>query len=510
VFALLIRIEAKFNSFALTDIGSNINVIPYHIYVKLGREEVKLVNKKITMLDHSKAEPMGILKDVLCQVGVRTILVKFLILDIHVDKDVPIVVRRSFLYTCGGIINTIKGTTSTFDGVCHQKFYVAAVWNKHKSDSDEEDDYCIKRDKNGKPIYDPKFATYLNCDDPMDCALALQEAITRLEKFVKYDALVPNDDSDNSNDSGDDWEAILEGVDFGDVPHLNGINVPPYVCNMGKSSRNKKKPCGNYKMTYSDEEPVDVEESDQVQARRPLSYVDYFGICSSFGVCILMMKSRMMDLKLIFLEPRRLRDDSKEKGVRSQRESMICYGQFIRKIAKRENLLTDEVLDGLSASVYCRPLDTTTLRELIDSNERLISKETAPGDPRVAVPRPTHHFISDLYDRMGRMEIRQDLPRRKYVDGEVTFVDLIDIEQCKCAIIDTLMYQSSGYEHKLFYHYKIPLKGLDIELRSLASDTDIGEMLKYVHKHKIIYVDVEYSKLVLDLEVNVVDLDTQA
>ncbi|GJS87627.1 hypothetical protein Tco_0770263 [Tanacetum coccineum] len=61
----------------------------------LGREEVKPVSKKITMLDHSKAEQMGILKDVLCQVGVTTILAKFLILDIPVDKDVLIVVRKN-------------------------------------------------------------------------------------------------------------------------------------------------------------------------------------------------------------------------------------------------------------------------------------------------------------------------------------------------------------------------------------------------------------------------------
>ncbi|GJW32443.1 hypothetical protein Tco_0052475 [Tanacetum coccineum] len=77
----------------------------------------------------------------------------------------------------------------------------------------------------------------------------------------------------------------------------------------------------------------------------------------------------------------------KRKGVGSQRDSMICCGQFITKIA--------------------RPLDTTTLRDLIDSNGRLIAEEPALGDPRVAVPRPLRHSIFDLYNRMGRMEIRQ-------------------------------------------------------------------------------------------------------
>ncbi|GJY40049.1 hypothetical protein Tco_0427319 [Tanacetum coccineum] len=116
----------------------------------LRKEEVKPVNKKITILDHSKAEPMGILKDVLCQVGVTTILAKFPILDIPVDKDVPIV---------------------------------------EESDDDEEE-YIVKRDKNGKPLYGPKFAKYLNCDDPMDRALALQEAINPFRKICVWKKMV--------------------------------------------------------------------------------------------------------------------------------------------------------------------------------------------------------------------------------------------------------------------------------------------------------------------------------
>ncbi|GKC57899.1 hypothetical protein Tco_1085497, partial [Tanacetum coccineum] len=139
VFVLPIRIEVKFDSFALANTGSNINVLPYRIYAKLGSEVVKLVSKKITMLDHSKAEPIGILKD-----------------------NVPIVVGQSFLHTCGGIINTIKGTTSTFDGVCHQKFYVAAVRNKQEESVDDEEEYIVKRYKNGKPIYGPKYEKYQN------------------------------------------------------------------------------------------------------------------------------------------------------------------------------------------------------------------------------------------------------------------------------------------------------------------------------------------------------------
>ncbi|GJR34669.1 hypothetical protein Tco_1210353 [Tanacetum coccineum] len=135
---------------------------------------------------------MGILKDVVCQVGVTTILAKFLILDMPVDKDVLIVVGRSFLYTCRGIIiNTIKRITSTFDGICHKRFYVAAVKNRQEEkNSEEEEEYSVKRDKNGKPFYGPTTSKYLNCDDPLDRALALQKALNPFKKICVWKKMV--------------------------------------------------------------------------------------------------------------------------------------------------------------------------------------------------------------------------------------------------------------------------------------------------------------------------------
>ncbi|GKD66403.1 hypothetical protein Tco_1308511 [Tanacetum coccineum] len=59
---------------------------------------------------------------------------------------------------------------------------------------------------------------------------------------------------------------------------------------------------------------------------------------------------------------------------------MICCGQFVTKIAKTLGILTDEVLDGLSAPTYCRALDVNTLKELIGTNGRLIAEDPTPGD----------------------------------------------------------------------------------------------------------------------------------
>ncbi|GKD25622.1 hypothetical protein Tco_1231836 [Tanacetum coccineum] len=94
----------------------------------------------------------------------------------------------------------------------------------------------------------------------------------------------------------------------------------------------------------------------------------------------------------------------KRKGAGSQKGSMICCGQFITRIAKRRNLLCDEVLNSLSALIYCRALDTTTFKELIDSEGRLILEAPKPGVLRVPILRPPRASMHDLYERMGSME----------------------------------------------------------------------------------------------------------
>ncbi|GKA79296.1 hypothetical protein Tco_0785892 [Tanacetum coccineum] len=102
----------------------------------------------------------------------------------------------------------------------------------------------------------------------------------------------------------------------------------------------------------------------------------------------------------------------KRKGAGTQRESQICCGQFISKIARKLKVLTDSVVRSLSAPIYYRDLDTTTLRELIYSESMLIPEDLQPGVPRVGIPRPPRASMQDLYDRMGRMEIRLEAIER--------------------------------------------------------------------------------------------------
>nr|GEV09929.1 reverse transcriptase domain-containing protein [Tanacetum cinerariifolium] len=105
----------------------------------------------------------------------------------------------------------------------------------------------------------------------------------------------------------------------------------------------------------------------------------------------------------------------KRKRAGTQRESQIYYRQFIKNIARKMRVLTDAVLKSLSALTYCRDLDTTTFRELIDSEGRPILEDPQLGVLRFGIPRPLRASMHDLYNRMGSLEIRHEaIERVKY------------------------------------------------------------------------------------------------
>ncbi|GKB19351.1 hypothetical protein Tco_0853274 [Tanacetum coccineum] len=161
------------------------------------------------MLNYSKAE---LLRDVLCQVGVTTIIAKFLILDMPIDRDTPILVGRGFLHNCGGILNTIERIMSTFDGICHQTFRAAQTsLDTSESDMDDKEEYAIKRNKFGALIYRTKLTRYLNCSDPLDRSLPI--ALQHVEWKPDYTGcFIKKEDSDGQ------WHAEIRLTDpYGNI-----------------------------------------------------------------------------------------------------------------------------------------------------------------------------------------------------------------------------------------------------------------------------------------------------
>ena len=124
---------------------------------------------KVKLLDHTDAQTMGCLPNVLCQIGPNTMLANFLLFDVPINKDVPLFIGRSFLYTLGTIMDMRHSRISVFGG---QYKIIPIRKKKEESDSDDdEDEYSPKRDENGKPFYGPEYPSYLECEAALDRAL---------------------------------------------------------------------------------------------------------------------------------------------------------------------------------------------------------------------------------------------------------------------------------------------------------------------------------------------------
>nr|GFB82944.1 hypothetical protein [Tanacetum cinerariifolium] len=109
---------------SIKDTGSDINTMPYRIFETLGIKDMKKTDRGITMINHTQAKAMGKLLNVLFKLN---------------------------------ILNTSERIFSTFDGNFPQTFRAARfdVLRKAESDSDDEEEYVIKRNKFGAPIYGP-------------------------------------------------------------------------------------------------------------------------------------------------------------------------------------------------------------------------------------------------------------------------------------------------------------------------------------------------------------------
>ncbi|XP_070004114.1 uncharacterized protein [Nicotiana sylvestris] len=82
---------------ALCDLGASINLMPLAIYKKLGIGRARPTSMLLQLADRTVKRPLGILDDVLIQVGKFVFLVDFVILDCKVDEEILIILGRPFL-----------------------------------------------------------------------------------------------------------------------------------------------------------------------------------------------------------------------------------------------------------------------------------------------------------------------------------------------------------------------------------------------------------------------------
>nr|XP_016502051.1 PREDICTED: uncharacterized protein LOC107820303 [Nicotiana tabacum] len=90
---------------ALCDLGASINLMPLAVYTKLGIGRARPTLMLLQLAYRTIKRPIGILDDVLVQVGKFVFPADFVILDGQVDKEIPIILGRPFLATRRALID---------------------------------------------------------------------------------------------------------------------------------------------------------------------------------------------------------------------------------------------------------------------------------------------------------------------------------------------------------------------------------------------------------------------
>jgi hypothetical protein len=89
-------------------------------------------------------------------------------------------------------------------------------------------------------------------------------------------------------------------------------------------------------------------------------------------------------------------------------------------------------------------------------------------------------------------------PDRVYIQGNINFIDLVDIEKFSAHLLDDVLLRL-GYDPKVvrYYHYLVPGLDLDFGLRALGSDADVIGFSNYVGVHKVmdVYVELETTNV---------------
>ncbi|KAG9458327.1 hypothetical protein H6P81_002835 [Aristolochia fimbriata] len=94
----------KFNK-VLCDLGASINLMPLSICRKLNFGELKETNIMLQFADRSTKKPNGLIEDVLVRIGKFIYPCDFVVLDMEVDWELPLILGRPFLATAAELID---------------------------------------------------------------------------------------------------------------------------------------------------------------------------------------------------------------------------------------------------------------------------------------------------------------------------------------------------------------------------------------------------------------------
>ncbi|XP_021321697.1 uncharacterized protein LOC110437551 [Sorghum bicolor] len=107
---------------ALCDLGASISVMPKVVFDQLNFTQLKPTTMTLQLADSSVRPPMGIAEDVPVQIGGLFVPVDFVVLDMELAKESPLILGRPFLSTVGAQIDVKEGKISLHINGKEEKF----------------------------------------------------------------------------------------------------------------------------------------------------------------------------------------------------------------------------------------------------------------------------------------------------------------------------------------------------------------------------------------------------
>ncbi|GKD58790.1 hypothetical protein Tco_1296299, partial [Tanacetum coccineum] len=170
-YVLPVKINCVVDMVALVDTTTSVSVLPYSLYKDLGLGDPRPYQTNLIMADNTQAKEMGEVKNVRIQIGYQAYVVDLLILDILVDPELPLLLGRPFLRTCGAIIDMGRDMLSF--------------------EMDGEDDWLgsfeVGRDEDGNVKYGSVAPSFIDIEDDMERALAMEAYFNPFKNKVDGD-----------------------------------------------------------------------------------------------------------------------------------------------------------------------------------------------------------------------------------------------------------------------------------------------------------------------------------
>ncbi|GKD40517.1 DNA-directed DNA polymerase [Tanacetum coccineum] len=162
----------------------------------LGVSDPRPYHSNLTMADNTHAKAMGEVRNVRIQIRYQIFLADFLVLDIQVDKELPLLLGCPFLCTCGAIIDMGHGTMTIEDGVIRHTYFPKPRAKSYLEnfETDEEDDWLgcfeVGRDKDGNPKYGQVAHSFLDIEDEMERALPMEAYFNPFKNIIVFKKLI--------------------------------------------------------------------------------------------------------------------------------------------------------------------------------------------------------------------------------------------------------------------------------------------------------------------------------